>query len=311
MQSCQVHAHAKCILAGEHAVVHGYPAIVSPLADKVLTVQYEAVDKPLELEVLSLGDVESSAFSSLAAQHKEIFHAALQGALELAGYEGDRLFGIIRLTCNIPIGQGIGFSSALCVAVTRWLVHLDIVAGDELFSFARRLENIFHGQSSGLDIAGALSEGVMRFRMPAEMSLVPLAWHPCLGLSYCGHPKETSKAVKLVRDLIAASPDKARRINERMAASVDLMAEALGSKGDVGMAMLIGAIHEASGCFEEWGLISDPLRAHQEKLMALGALATKPTGAGGGGYVLSLWKDLPKEFASVHQIFPLSLGTVR
>lgn len=48
-------------------------------------------------------------------------------------------------------------------------------------------------------------------------------------------------------------------------------------------------------CFHEWGLISDNKQTYLENLCVLGAVALKPTGAGNGGYVLSLWRDVPSK----------------
>ena len=45
----------------------------------------------------------------------------------------------------------------------------------------------------------------------------------------------------------------------------------------------------AKDCFEQWGLIDSSVQAEMDRLSAQGALAVKPTGSGGGGYLLSLW----------------------
>ena len=62
------------------------------------------------------------------------------------------------------------------------------------------------------------------------------------------------------------------------------------------MALKAG-IDLAHDCFVEWDLCGDDVGAHIRKLREAGALAVKPTGSGGGGYVLSFWGDVvpPKE----------------
>ena len=55
----------------------------------------------------------------------------------------------------------------------------------------------------------------------------------------------------------------------------------------------IVAIKKSHNCFEQWGLVNEDVKRHQEILIEAGALAVKLTGSGGGGYVLSLWESVP------------------
>ena len=57
---------------------------------------------------------------------------------------------------------------------------------------------------------------------------------------------------------------------------------------------LAESINNAADCFTQWGLISTPLKQHMLRLREMGAIAVKPTGSGGGGYVLSLWERAPE-----------------
>jgi len=56
---------------------------------------------------------------------------------------------------------------------------------------------------------------------------------------------------------------------------------------------LAQAIQTANDCFERWGLNKGELKDHLNVLTSHGALAVKPTGAGNGGYVISLWRETP------------------
>ncbi|MCC6137267.1 MAG: hypothetical protein IT287_01440 [Bdellovibrionaceae bacterium] len=55
------------------------------------------------------------------------------------------------------------------------------------------------------------------------------------------------------------------------------------------------AVLLARTCFERWGLINPEVQEHMNTLQRLGAIATKPTGSGDGGFVLSLWDKQPPE----------------
>jgi mevalonate kinase len=56
---------------------------------------------------------------------------------------------------------------------------------------------------------------------------------------------------------------------------------------------LAESIKKAKSCFKRWGLAEGKIAQHMQMLQKHGALAVKPTGAGDGGYVLSLWEDIP------------------
>ena len=60
-----------------------------------------------------------------------------------------------------------------------------------------------------------------------------------------------------------------------------------------GLPALAKSMGLAAECFEQWGLSDGAPGEHIQWLKEHGALAVKPTGSGGGGYVLSLWKEEP------------------
>jgi len=47
----------------------------------------------------------------------------------------------------------------------------------------------------------------------------------------------------------------------------------------------------AAQVFESWGLVTDKMRATMGELGQKGALVSKPTGSGLGGYMISIWKE--------------------
>jgi mevalonate kinase len=55
----------------------------------------------------------------------------------------------------------------------------------------------------------------------------------------------------------------------------------------------IEALNLAQSCFLDWGLVPNEAQKHIDVLSKAGALCSKMTGSGGGGYILSLW---PREY---------------
>ena len=85
----------------------------------------------------------------------------------------------------------------------------------------------------------------------------------------------------------------AQDIDSRMVESVQEAKLALEQGGEQAMKHLAYAMNKAGDCFFEWGLVSESLQHHMNQLRVEGALAVKPTGSGGGGYVVSLWDKRP------------------
>ncbi|MGC8107782.1 hypothetical protein, partial [Salmonella enterica] len=64
---------------------------------------------------------------------------------------------------TLPVGAGLGASAALSVAVGRWFVSRNAIEETKLFEFCRELENLFHGESSGVDVAVAIESRGLHF----------------------------------------------------------------------------------------------------------------------------------------------------
>lgn len=279
----QIRSHAKWILAGEHAVLRNHPALVFPIPSKFITLSYW--DQPDEATV----DFHAPYGETLLL----FFWGVISTALKLLGKQRSDIKGRFLLENNIPMGAGMGFSAAFCVAITQWFVWKGWLDASEVFNFARHLEDGFHGKSSGVDIIGALSDHGIRFTMQGEFTPLKTAWQPALYLSYSDQVSVTAQCIQRVNILWENQAKLAEQIDQEMHATVEQAEQALLQKPAVGMNLLADAINQANTCFERWGLVTGNLQHHLQQLREHGALAVKPTGAGDGGYVLSLWDKVP------------------
>ena len=270
----------KWILAGEHAVLRGHPAIVFPLKSLQLTLHYRATSTPLRL---TYHDAHNQRLES-------IIWGVIEEGLTLLNLsrESTALNGFLHIENQIPLGAGLGASAALCVAIARWL-QAYFAPTLELLSFAKLLEHLFHGQSSGLDVAAAASTHGIFFQQ-GQCTPIPLQWSPHWRLSSSGEIGLTSRAIEQVQQLRQNEATRADEIDACMARSVELAHHALLQQENTTLAE---AIRRAHACFEAWGLVTPTLNAHMQQLQNAGALAVKPTGSGGGGHVLSLWAEAP------------------
>ncbi len=279
-------AYGKWILAGEHAVLRGCPALVFPLRSAQMTLEYEAGDHPLHVEFAGeRGD-----------ELKLLVWSVLESAVVRLGRGMNGLVGTLRLHSSLPIGAGLGASGALCALVARWCVQMKWLPEEKSYEFARGLEDLFHGESSGVDVAVALSGEGMLFRRQGERRVIHPNWTPQIYLSYSGQRGVTAECVNQVKLLIQNNPRLGLEIDDRMLESVRQAEIALAMESSVlGMEKLKEAIQMANSCFKDWGLTFGGLSDHLAWLESSGAIAVKPTGSGGGGYALSLWSNPPPE----------------
>jgi mevalonate kinase len=259
----------KLILVGEHAVVHGQPALAFAVSLGT-TVTVERRPGPLVLR---------------SAIHDALVDRAVRDALGDDGVE-------VTITTDLPIGRGMGSSAALSVALIR-ARHADHAIPDaQLFHEALELERVFHANPSGLDVAVSVYGGALRYRRTVPATFEPL---PCP--SWQVVVLDTGKAGS-TRDLVAGVTARRPAIDpllERIGRLVDQAtsvlddAEALGPLLDENHALL-GAI----------GVSTPELDALCALARNAGALGAKLSGAGGGGVAIALVHDPAPVLAAAH-----------
>jgi mevalonate kinase len=260
----------KWILVGEHAVVRGAPAIVAPLTSRSLIL--EETDSEIEATPLQ------AALGKIAKVLDEV----------------PENFYRLKITSDIPIRAGLGSSAALSVAVAKYLRERASLSEDEMIDRALEFENIFHGTSSGLDLAAVFACGPIFFRRGELPEQVIRAWTPKIYLHDSGSRSSTKECVEHVTN------QGRQDLDQLMAMATDAARAALRLGEADGMDMLRDSILTAGKCFQEWGLMNEESTRLERELYQRGAIAVKPTGSGNGGFLLSLWdRDPPEEFSEL------------
>ncbi len=284
----QTTTHGKWILAGEHAVIRGHGALVFPLLEKHLILDYRHIGLQPDLGLT----LDAKIADRDAGEMRALLKHLLEYGMQLINQPYPELQGHLSISSTIPVGVGMGASAALCVALARWFVAQQWISDHEQYSIARELEHMFHGQSSGLDIAGVSSSNGIYFQQ-GHTEPLSLTWSPQWRLSSCDQQGPTSDCIHKVQQLWLHDHAEASRLDEEMQHSVNQAKQALEAPNPQKKHQtdLATAIHQAQECFRHWGLITPALEQHMQTLYQQGALAVKPTGSGGGGYVISLWES--------------------
>lgn len=271
-----IRTYGKWILVGEHTVIRSGEALAFPIQTKFFSLSY------------SKSPLESFKINDHDLPHISPLNKSLELGLKLLSKTTADLHGQIEIQSNIPLGSGLGGSASICVAVGKLFSYLGWLQADQLFSFCRELENLFHGKSSGLDIATVLAGQGICFKNGTYSNL-PMTWRPNWYLCHSGISSNTSDDVNKVNNLFLENIELAQNIDKKMQNAVLLAKKSLLINNSSGLSMLSESMDLAAQCFAEWNIVPEKMQHLALELKSLGALAVKPTGSGGGGYLLALW----------------------
>jgi mevalonate kinase len=282
--SFQTRVPGKWVLAGEHAVLRGATAIALPHPVFKLSFSFEPRrGAGLVIEPEPAVSVMTEILQSISDEWHE------------RGLSFQKPEGILRIESTIPFGAGLGSSAALSVAVTRWLSESLSIAENDHFEFAKNLEHRFHGRSSGMDVAAVLANEPISFVINRGYRALGVKKLPRFTFHDTNERARTSDCIIRVKVLQEESPSLAMKIDEQMSHAARLAMEGLvlfdGAQTKTALQKLAEAMKIAQECFYSWGLVPSAAKRLEEELLEKGALATKITGAGGGGMIVALWAD--------------------
>lgn len=167
----------KLILSGEHAVVHGRPALAMAVSAAVDVVSdplkaphlcihlpdRTPVEYPLNVlpELLMELRLRHQQFKQGILSISEVVDSPEQLLAATAAMASPQSGAHLRFHSQLPLGSGLGSSAACILALLK--VLQPALDTDRLFNAAVEAESFQHGRSSGLDVAASLHGGLILF----------------------------------------------------------------------------------------------------------------------------------------------------
>jgi len=279
-------APAKAILSGEHAVVYGKPGLVSAINLTMQFAVWNDVNKNIDKAIEHIDNtVQNYLKKESINYHKKQFN-----------------FSILS---NIPIGQNLGSSAALCVSASAALLEFYTdrqFNKDAVNSVAYQAEKYFHKNASGVDVSTSCHGGLIYYRKEFEFlktisalhQKLPKKFEDNLFLINSGKAMETTgDMVDRMGKLYNAKPEKTEKILNEIEKITKRMVVSVIKEDDV---YFKKNISDNEILLEKLGVVSTRAIKLLKQLSSYGA--GKMTGAGGikqGSGFLIFYADKPQE----------------
>jgi len=279
-------APGKIILFGEHFVVHGTPAILAAIDKRVTVTSTFTENKILKINS-QLGTLEvpiSSSHEEAKSEFKPFIYLAnkmINSHQDVNGLE-------ITINSDIPIGVGLGSSSACCVAATASISGLfKELSSEENLKMSIEAEKTIFPDTSGADCTVCTYGGIIEYDKINGSEKNTDASNLNLLIVNSMIPHSTKRSVEKVSKFKESNED---RFSQLCVSETKLIGEvnlALKNKDLITLGLKMS---ENQKYLEEIQVSNDTLHDMISSLKEI-SLGAKITGAGDGGCIIALVKD--------------------
>ena len=276
-------APGKIILFGEHFVVYENTAILGAI-NKYATVTSEKTNTDNILVSSSLGQSsiqKDEDVSNIEKKFRPFFYIAKQ-VIEKNNFDK----GItIKIESDIPIGAGLGSSSACCVAAAASILNLfNITDEKEVLELAINAEKTIFPNTSGADCTVSVSGGIIEYQKEKGFSKIETENEFNFIIIDSEQVHSTDKVVERVRKFKENNSDV---FTELCSEEERLIAKALDSMKKNDLETIGKCMAQNQMFLEQIGVSNDELLSITKEIEKI-TFGAKITGAGDGGCIIAL-----------------------
>ena len=276
-------APGKIILFGEHFVVYENTAILGAI-NKYATVTTEKTNTDNILISSSLGQSsiqKDEDVSNVEKKFRPFFYIAKQ-VIEKNNFEK----GItIKIESDIPIGAGLGSSSACCVAAAASILNLfNITDEKEVLELAINAEKTIFPNTSGADCTVSVSGGIIEYQKEKGFSKIETENEFNFIIIDSEQVHSTDKVVERVRKFKENNSDV---FTELCSEEERLITKALDSMKKNDLETIGKCMAQNQMFLEQIGVSNDELLLITKEIEKI-TFGAKITGAGDGGCIIAL-----------------------
>ena len=279
-------APGKIILFGEHFVVHGTKAILAAIDKRVTVTSTFTENKTLKINS-QLGTLEMPILSS-HEEAKSEFKPFIYLANKMINSHQDVNGLEITINSDIPIGVGLGSSSACCVAATASISGLfKELSSEENLKMSIEAEKTIFPDTSGADCTVCTYGGIIEYDKINGSEKNTDTSNLNLLIVNSMIPHSTKRSVEKVSKFKESNED---RFSQLCVSETKLIGEvnlALKNKDLITLGLKMS---ENQKYLEEIQVSNDTLHDMISSLKEI-SLGAKITGAGDGGCIIALVKD--------------------
>ena len=279
-------APGKIILFGEHFVVHGNRAILGAI-NKYATVTSEKTNTNNILISSSLGQAsieKDKDVSDIEKKFRPFFYIAKE-IISKNNFDN----GIsIKIESDIPIGAGLGSSSACCVAAAASVSNLFNNTNEkEILELSIQAEKTIFPNSSGADCTVSVHGGIIEYQKEKGFSKIDTKNKFNFLIIDSEQVHATDKVVERVKKF---KNENTNVFTELCSEEERLITKALESMENNDLKTIGKCMAQNQIFLEQIGVSNDELLSIIEEIEMI-TFGAKITGAGDGGCVIALTEE--------------------
>ncbi len=279
-------APGKIILFGEHFVVHVTKAILAAI-DKRVTVTSVFTNAGTLKVNSQLGTLEvpiSSSYEEVKSEFRPFVYLAnkiINSNQNVNGLE-------VTINSDIPIGVGLGSSSACCVAAAASISELfKELSSEEILNISIEAEKTIFPDTSGADCTVCTYGGMIEYEQFTGTKKIDNTFELNLVIANSMIPHTTKNSVERVSKF---KENDEERFSQLCDLETKLIDEVIVAMKNNDVTTLGLKMSENQKYLEEIQVSNDTLRDMISSLNEI-SLGSKITGAGDGGCIIALIKD--------------------